>query len=749
MNDPLTPAEVRELARLFDRPDDARRLLAEAGLDAGLHPAYGITTSADFWQEIANLLVVEPRYGLRRSILASALSHYPDNPVFRNGRDRAAVPGATARGSRRATLGPPAPTPELGRACDSLARAVRRLRIPASEFRQLHGQAPLTVRWTTATTEKLAVSWDSIARLATADHVPGRLGLAADSAAGLDGGSEEIGDLLFRVPTRRLVIVGAPGSGKSVLLLRLVERLLGARGAGEPVPVPVRAVSWNPEEQHLHAWLAERLVDDYPGLARAVVDDIGGQNRTLAAELIEERCIVPILDGLDEIPANHRKDIIDQLNRALRPGDGIVVSSRAAAYEELISFAPGSGVRLAGGAVVEIEPLTTEDVITYLGDAAEIMNTESTFLPVLHALGHRRAPRTREALSTPLMVRMFASGFRDGGDPGQLEALSSPTEIQVRLLGRFLTSVYPSRPTKGVPALRWPRARTTQWLQYFAGLDSAEVAWWHLHEQVPPRLLRNVAFLAGAVPVLITTAIGEGAVILAGAPIDERIALPLSGFCIALLAGLVCARSSRRSRLAPSRAVRARPRLALVLGGAMLGFAVSAVAYLPLLLIGSAPSFWPYTGGVAILFVVASIARGATRDTPLDAALGPRDTLRTDRTNTTVRALAFGVGTGVAALLAPAPIVSRPTWAAIAGVFFAALLVGTLTTGAWWQFTHARVALVIGRSAPVRLMAFLEDALEREVLQQSGAVFVFRHELLRQAVLGAVSPEETRELAGG
>jgi hypothetical protein len=56
-------------------------------------------------------------------------------------------------------------------------------------------------------------------------------GTWAAGADGLAGEDDELADVLARVPTDRLVVLGEPGAGKTMLMVRLVLDLL-ARRAG-------------------------------------------------------------------------------------------------------------------------------------------------------------------------------------------------------------------------------------------------------------------------------------------------------------------------------------------------------------------------------------------------------------------------------------------------------------------------------------------------------------------------------------
>src|ERR1035437_3958110 len=83
---------------------------------------------------------------------------------------------------------------------------------------------------------------------------------------GLAGTGGDLVELLTGVPTGRLVVLGEPGAGKTMLMVRLVLDLLARRPRGGPVPVLASLSSWNLDYHDLHGWLAAQLAIDYPAL---------------------------------------------------------------------------------------------------------------------------------------------------------------------------------------------------------------------------------------------------------------------------------------------------------------------------------------------------------------------------------------------------------------------------------------------------------------------------------------------------
>jgi hypothetical protein len=72
----------------------------------------------------------------------------------------------------------------------------------------------------------------------------------------LTGELDRIVEIYQLIPSGRLVILGQAGSGKTILALRFVVDLLGARATTDPVPVIFSLGSWNPTTTSLRdCWL--------------------------------------------------------------------------------------------------------------------------------------------------------------------------------------------------------------------------------------------------------------------------------------------------------------------------------------------------------------------------------------------------------------------------------------------------------------------------------------------------------------
>lgn len=101
---------------------------------------------------------------------------------------------------------------------------------------------------------------------------------------------------LYTEHNRQLLILGAPGSGKSFLLHELARDLADLAAADDAAPVPVifSLATWQPG-QSLNDWLIADLSTRYSA------------KPALIARLVQGGTLLPLLDGLDEVATQERR----------------------------------------------------------------------------------------------------------------------------------------------------------------------------------------------------------------------------------------------------------------------------------------------------------------------------------------------------------------------------------------------------------------------------------------------------------
>ncbi|MFD3604879.1 NACHT domain-containing protein [Streptomyces sp. NPDC058656] len=618
---------------------------------------------------------------------------------------------------------------------EQLALAVRTQWDNEAAVRRVDDPYPLPVAWEAAG-DDLAEDWSLLTSLARAwpGGPPSDPALWPADGAGLAGRDAEIGHVLSeRVPTRRLVILGEPGAGKSVLLIRLLQDLIARRAAGDPVPVLFSLASWDPH-QPLKTWMAGQLRRTHPGLATAaplavaLTDTINGGPSDLALYLLNAGRILPLLDGFDELPPSRHATALDMLNRAMPARQPLVVTSRTGPYRTALTR-PGTTVRLNGAAAIQILPLKPEDAADYLcrdaggrhTPAAHRWNTVISRLGTTSAVG--------QALATPFGLFLARTIYNPRPDiPSAPAQVPHPDEIcdaalyvdsgaiNAHLFQAFIPAAYtPYQPNPP----RWTAEQAHHTFVLLARFQqnqragSPDIAWWELPLAVPRFALRSLVSLV--VSLVVGLVVG-----LATEPGVGLVYGPLTG----LTAGLMRVDLTPRVRLRLEPSAIGRFWLAVWL-------AVSLVAGLMAWLVAG-----PVVGLVAGLLVglafglVVGLADGLVADAPgLTASSGPIRLHALDR-RTFLTVFFTVLLTVLVAALLTIGVLFGFMFGLAAGLAFglmAGILMGLIET-AWAVFTVACAYLVVRRKIPRHLMAFLHDAHEhRGVLRQAGAVYQFRH----------------------
>lgn len=359
-----------------------------------------------------------------------------------------------------------APQPGLAELADQLAVAVGRQWAAEASMRRLNDPYPLPVSWSPAD-PGLADSWEVLETLARtgAGWPVSDPGLWARHPGELGGEGEGLAAVLTRVPTGRLVVLGEPGSGKTMLMVRLVLDLLAGRSSGGPVPFLVSLASWNPEQQDLREWLAGQLAVGRPALSGPA----WGADGSVAEALLDVGLVVPLLDGLDEIPEPVRGPAIARINDALGAGQVTVLTCRTPEFRQAVSPLGRPQVRLRGAAAVQLDPLSAETVGAYLVADAGGPDADARWAPVLEALGG--GTPVAEALTTPLMVGLARAIYNprpdelrsELRDPAELcdPALSDRVAVEAHLLEAFIPACYRA-------AERWTAGQAMAWLMFLA-----------------------------------------------------------------------------------------------------------------------------------------------------------------------------------------------------------------------------------------------------------------------------------------
>ncbi|MFI1014960.1 NACHT domain-containing protein [Streptomyces sp. NPDC020965] len=657
---------------------------------------------------------------------------------------------------------------------DALAVAVRRAWEAEARSRRLNDPYPLPVSWRAA---------------------PAALADVPEGAVDPAGRDDGIGVLLReRLPAPRLVVLGEPGAGKSMLLVRLLLDLCDQRADGDPVPVLFPLSSWDPAADELDVWMERRLRTDHPALAA----DHGRTSR--AGALLEHRLVLPLLDGFDEMAPAARAVALDALNRSLPAPHPFVLCGRTAEYRRALHPADGVPVRLGRTTAIVLDPLDAADADAYLVRDAGGDHTPAAarWSAVRRGLGSD-SPVGR-VLDTPLALFLARTiynprpgeGTRTLPDPDELcDLVRFPTAeaLRTHLFEAYVPAAYRTDP--GRPCA-WTPERAERYLIFLArhvrALGTADIAWWSLARglprgvltllkgvavgvmwwcalvvtslalwwliatEAPPELLAAVVVGAwSAADPLMFTPMGETQRrVMANPGPDQMILLPMALPTLLLCAFAVVLLSRIHVRERPAARLRWRPDVAVagrsVLVGALAGGCVG---------MGLGDLSMGATSACVALVMTAALTGWRTAPADLTGTVSPRRALVADRDALRgyVRRMVLFYGVlGAPALGTLVDLVDQLTsvdeeaapelWGVayaagigqVLGVILALAVVLHRTASApWFLARHYHAAL---GHLPRDLLAFLEDAHLRGVLRQAGAVYQFRHIDLQEQLSG-------------
>jgi hypothetical protein len=381
----------------------------------------------------------------------------------------------------------------LHRAAEQLALVARSQWRDEARMRRLQDPWPLPLRWTAAE-EDLADHAEVVFK-----HWPQGSAPTAASLETLSGELAEAVALYERLPGKKLVVLGPPGSGKSVMAMTLALALLDRWQPGMQVPVLFPVASWDPSRMRLDDWLAGYLSENYQ------LSGDSRDSRVIGQKLLAGNMLLPILDGLDEIPEALRPLGIKNLNRELDAAQPIILTCRTAEYREAVE----TGDVLTLAAVVELQPLNPATIVRYLTETTPAGPRARRWAPVFERLGNDPDGALATVLRTPLMVFLTRAIYGDNPrDPSELlgQRFQDPASIENHLLTQLIPATYHDRPQSAEERQsHWQTDEVTSWLTYLArnaaGAGRSDLAWWQLERAVPAVVIDAVGGLLGGLVV--------------------------------------------------------------------------------------------------------------------------------------------------------------------------------------------------------------------------------------------------------
>jgi DNA polymerase III delta prime subunit len=223
--------------------------------------------------------------------------------------------------------------------------------------------------------------------------------------------STKIGEV-FENMDSKMLFLGAPGAGKTTLMLSLAQELIekAKNDFSYPIPIIFNLSSWAKKQLPLDKWLVERLRFEYR------------VPKTVAIDWIENSQILPLLDGLDEVAEEYRYECAQRINQfaADFSTTKLLVCSRLTDFELL-----QQAMSLRGGIV--LQPLSQEQIDAYVSP------------PFLQGLRSalKTDPILREMAETPLLLNAMTLTYRDLSDV-QISGLKTLEERRDHLFAGYI-----------------------------------------------------------------------------------------------------------------------------------------------------------------------------------------------------------------------------------------------------------------------------------------------------------------------
>jgi DNA-binding SARP family transcriptional activator len=207
-----------------------------------------------------------------------------------------------------------------------------------------------------------------------------------------------------------LLIRGAPGAGKTYLLVELAQELLerATRDPAAPIPVILNLAFWDKTQSPFQVWIQRELQLRYQVPAR------------LAQSWLEEGMVLPLLDGFDEIQPIDYAACVAEI-RQFR--SGMVICCRDGEAENLEEA-------LAICGLVQILPLEAVLVTEVLNNLPNGTRLQELF---------QSDPSWYDLARTPLALSLLHGAFRKASDE---QVFQLDAQVQDQLFGAYVRAMF-------------------------------------------------------------------------------------------------------------------------------------------------------------------------------------------------------------------------------------------------------------------------------------------------------------------
>jgi DNA polymerase III delta prime subunit len=250
-------------------------------------------------------------------------------------------------------------------------------------------------------------------------------------------------DQVFERVGRTLLVLGAPGAGKTITLLALARELIerAERDPSAAVPVVLNLSTWAEARKSFHDWVVDELRRHF------------GTGTQLPRRWLKGHRLLLLLDGLDEVVLPHRAACVEALHAFVEEHGipGLAVCCRRDDYLAL-------PVRLRMRGAVSLLPLGQEQIDAWFDAGGGPLSGLRVALD--------RNPELRALVGSPLMLKLMSIAFA-GRPAGELAFEQAPTREALRdqVFAAYVEHMFSWRKRAHGG---FPRQKTDAWLRWLA-----------------------------------------------------------------------------------------------------------------------------------------------------------------------------------------------------------------------------------------------------------------------------------------
>ncbi len=283
-----------------------------------------------------------------------------------------------------------------------------------------------------------------------------------------------------------LLILGEPGSGKTITLLQLAQKLVNQTEQDLTLPIPLvfNLSSWGEKQQPIETWLIEELKDKYQ------------VPQTWGELWLKQEQLILLLDGLDEVRAEQRNDCVRALNKFIVTHNvtEMVVCSRVKDYEALSE-------RLQLSSAICIKPLSAKQVANFLAQAGDSLAGLKTLL--------QQDVELEQFAQTPLILNIMSWAYQDWSAEDLLQQFRSSSDRYRHLFDSYIERMLYRRVIDKIKpnphSSKYSQEKVLHWLSWLAQRLSQASQTVFMIEQIQPTWLpQNFQRLIYSVGVSLT-----------------------------------------------------------------------------------------------------------------------------------------------------------------------------------------------------------------------------------------------------